>query len=221
MYILIIGGGKVGYYLAKTLFQAHHRVGVIESDPVRCDLIAKELDVLVINGDGADIEALDEANARDADYLVAVTGKDEENLVACQLAKKYYQVPRTIARVNNPKNQHIFNRLGVDATVSSTGAIARLIENQLAIDDVKTLPLFEDEGIEMIETELKNTSPVLNRQVRALSFPSDCVLIALIRNGKILFPKGDTVLKLGDRVFALSKRNTEGRLKTVLLGGSK
>lgn len=221
MYILIIGGGKVGYYLAKTLNQANHRVGVIENDPARCDLIAKELDVLVISGDGADIEVLDEANVQDADYLVAVTGKDEENLVACQLAKKYFQVPRTIARVNNPKNQKIFNRLGVDATVSSTGAIARLIENELAIDDVKTLPLFEDEGIELVETELKNNSPVLDHRVRDLNFPNECVLIALMRNGKILFPKGDTVLKLGDRVFALSKQNAESSLKAILLGGSR
>ncbi|TCL71565.1 trk system potassium uptake protein TrkA [Hydrogenispora ethanolica] len=218
MYILIIGGGKVGYYLAKTLFQAGHDVGVIEQDSNRCHVIANDLDILVIHGDGTDIEVLEQANIKQAGYFVAATGKDEENLVACQLAKKYFQVPQTIARVNNPKNQAILQRLGVDATVSSTGIIAQMIQNQLAVDDVKTLPLFEKGDIELVETELKATSPVVNRAVREVGVPAECVLIAVVRGGKVLFPRGDTVLQAGDLVMALAKKQFEPSLKNILVG---
>lgn len=218
MYILIIGGGKVGYYLGKTLFQIGCEVGIIESDSDRCQLIASDLDLMVIHGDGTDIEVLEEAGVRQAGYFVAVTGKDEENLIACQVAKKYFQVPQTIARVNNPKNQTIFTRLGVDATVSSTGSIARLIQNQLAMDNIRTLPLFEKDGIELIETELKDSSPVLERAVREISLPSECVLIAVVRAGEVLFPKGDTVLYAGDRIMALAKKHSETLLKNLLVG---
>lgn len=221
MFILIIGGGKVGYYLAKTLLLAGHEAVIIEVSSERCDLIAKELDLLVINGDGTDIEILEEANIGNAGYVVAVTGKDEENLVVCQLAKKYFQVPRTIARVNNPKNQAIFKKLGVDATVSSTGAIARLIENQLALDDLKRLPLFDEEGVELIETELKANSPVVTYKVKEIALPEECVLMAVYRNGSIVFPRGDTVLLTGDRIFALAKKKAEEKLKALLLGGSR
>jgi trk system potassium uptake protein TrkA len=218
MYIILVGGGKVGYYLAKTLIQAKHRVGLIEADADRCNLIANDLDILVINGDGTDIAVLEEANIGEATYLAAVTGKDEENLVACQLAKKYFQVPRTIARVNNPKNQAIFTKLGVDATVSSTGAIARLIENELAETDLKTLPLFENTKIEMIQVELPKTSPVINRALRELKLPAECVLIALLHQNKVQIPKGDTRFEPGDRIFALCHIDSHQLLRKILLG---
>jgi trk system potassium uptake protein TrkA len=218
MYIVLVGGGKVGYYLAKTLIQAKHRVGIIESDSNRCKSIANDLDALVINGDGTDIAFLEEANASEAAYVAAVTGKDEENLVACQLAKKYFEVPRTIARVNNPKNQGIFTKLGVDTTVSSTGTIARLIQNELAETDLKTLPLFENTNIEMIQVELKKNSPVAGRLIRELKLPAECVFIALLRQSSVLIPKGDTLLHPGDRIFALCHIDSHEILKKILLG---
>jgi trk system potassium uptake protein TrkA len=221
MYILIIGGGKVGYYLAKTLIQNQHKVGIIESNYDRCNSIINDLDAIVINGDGTDIEVLHDAGATEADYVVAVTGKDQENLVVCQLAKKYFKVPRTIARVNNPKNQVIFKKLGVDATISSTGAAAQLIENELPINDIKTLSLFQKSDIEIIETELKTCCPVLNLPIRKLDFPEECVLIAIIREDKVFFPKGETILQPNDKVFALAKHDSVDKLKKILLGGRK
>jgi trk system potassium uptake protein len=221
MYILIVGGGKVGYYLAKTLIQGQHKVGVIEQNCERCNSIVDDLEAIVINGDGTDIEILQDAGAAEADYVVAVTGKDQENLVVCQLAKKYFKVPRTIARVNNPKNQVIFKKLGVDATISSTGAAAQLIENELPINDIKTLSLFQKSDIEIIETELKASCPILNLPIRKLDFPEECVLIAIIRDDKVFFPKGETVLQPKDKVFALAKHESVNQLKDILLGGHK
>jgi trk system potassium uptake protein TrkA len=221
MYILIVGGGKIGYYLAKTLIQGRHKIGIIETDCDRCNSIVNELEVIVVNGDGTDIEVLSDAGADEADYVVAVTGKDQENLVVCQLAKKYFRVPRTIARVNNPKNQAIFKKLGVDATISSTGAAAQLIQNELPIDDIKTLSLFQKSDIEIIETELKARSPVVNSPIRKLDFPEECVLIAVIREEKVFFPKGETVLQPKDKVFALAKHDSVNQLKEMLLGDGK
>jgi len=221
MNIVLIGGGKVGYYLAKTLIQAKHRVVIIESNTDRCNLIANDLEALVINGDGTTIAVLEEANVSQADYVAAVTGKDEENLVACQLAKKYFQVSRTIARVNNPKNQAIFLKLGVDTTVSSTATIARLIENELAETNLKIFPLFENTNIEMIQLELTKTSPVLNRAVRDLKLPAECVFIALLRQNSVLIPKGSTILNSGDRVFALCHIESQDGLRKILLGDLK
>jgi trk system potassium uptake protein TrkA len=218
VYILIIGGGKVGYYLAKTMIQGRHKVGIIEKDSNRCNYIVNDIQAVIINGDGTDIEVLEDAGTEEADYVVAVTGKDQENLVVCQLAKKYFKVPQTIARVNNPKNQEIFKKLGVDATISSTGAAAQLIENELPIYDIKTLSLFQNSDVEIIETELKTGCPVVNLPIRKLDLPEECVLIAVIRNNKVFFPKGDTVLQCKDKVFALAKHDSVHQLKTILLG---
>ena len=134
MYIIIVGGGKVGYYLAKTLAPEKHKLVLIEEDGQLCDKIAGELNDLgvgLINGDGTDINYLKDAEIENADILIAVTGYDQNNLVACQLAKNYFTVPRTIARVNNPKNIKVFKRLGVDSVVSSTAHIADMIEHEV------------------------------------------------------------------------------------------
>jgi len=123
MYIIIVGGGKLGYYLAKTLAPEKHQLVLIEEDLNLCKKIVDELSnlgVQVIHGDGTDINYLKDASIERADILIAVTGFDENNLVACQLAKNYFDVQRTIARVNNPKNINVFKQLGVDSVVSST-----------------------------------------------------------------------------------------------------
>ncbi|MDD5659510.1 MAG: NAD-binding protein, partial [Actinomycetota bacterium] len=126
MFLIIIGGGKVGYYLAKTLAGLKHKVTVIESNIELCRNIANatdNLNVSVINGDGTSINYLIDADIESADALIAVTGRDQDNLISCQIAKKKFGIRRTIARVNNPKNIDIFERLGVDSAISSTVSI--------------------------------------------------------------------------------------------------
>ena len=134
MFIIIVGGGKVGYYLAKTLAPEKHRIVLIDEDEAQCLKIAAELSDLgisLVHGDGTDIHYLQDAQIPEADILIAVTGHDQNNLVACQLAKQYFGVPRTIARVNNPKNIQVFKQLGVDSVVSSTAHIAGIISHEV------------------------------------------------------------------------------------------
>ena len=218
MYILIIGAGKIGYYLAKTLRQSDHRVGIVERDPQRCAALAEDLGITVIQGDGTDIDTLREAGAGEAKYVVALTARDEDNLVICQLAKSYFKAPLTIARVNNPKNQTIFKALGVDATVSSTALAAQMIENALPLNGMRIFSLFQEGDVEVTESELGDGSPVVGRAVSQLRLPEECVLIALIHQGKMVFPRGPTILSAGDKVFALVRRQSLDAFKRVLLG---
>ena len=221
MYILIVGGGKIGFYLAKTLLSHRHTIGIVECDRERCAALAEELGVTASCGDGTDVEILRDAGADEAAYVVAVTGRDEVNLVICQLAKTRFKTPLTIARVNDPKNQAVFKALGVDATVSSTALAAQMIENALPLNGMRIFSLFQQGDVEMVEVELASDSPVAGHQVSDLRLPEDCVLIAVIRGGAISFPRGRTVLREGDRVFALARRRQVDQLNAVLQGAGR
>src|SRR4030067_1531623 len=131
MHAIVIGGGKVGYYLAKELLEGNHEVLVIEKDGAKCERIAQELGDIVLKGDGCEAATMEIAGFGRADMVIAVTGDDEDNLVTCQVAKVKFNVPRTVARINNPKNEEIFKRLGIDTTVSATAAILAQIAQEL------------------------------------------------------------------------------------------
>ena len=221
MFILIVGGGRIGYFLAKTLRQSDHRVGLVERDGNRCRTLAEDLGITVLQGDGTDIDTLREAGADQAKYVVALTGRDEENLVVCQLAKSYFKAPLTIARVNNPKNQALFKLLGVDATVSSTALAAQMIENALPLNGMRIFSIFQEGEVEIAESEVTAGSPVVGRAVSQIRLPEECVLIALVHQGKMTFPRGPTILNAGDRVFALVRRQSLDALERVLLGESR
>jgi len=128
MYIIVVGGGKVGYYLTKSLLEEGHEVLMIEKDPRKCASLIDEIGVNVLQGDGCEAATVAEAGMNRADAVIAVTGDDEDNLVVCQVAKQKFKVPRTIARINNPKNERIFRQLGIDVTVSSTELILSQIK---------------------------------------------------------------------------------------------
>ncbi len=131
MYIIVVGGGKVGYYLTKTLLVEGHEVLLIERDRQKVDVYNERLGSVVLAGDGAEAATLSAAGAQRADVVIAVTGEDEDNLVVCQMSKARFHVPRAIARVNNPKNETLFQRLGIDVTVSQTEHILKLIEQKI------------------------------------------------------------------------------------------
>lgn len=221
MYIIIIGGGKVGYYLAKTLSPFKHRIVVIEKDKELCMKIVNELNdlgIAVINGDGTDLNYLVDADIERADALIAVTGYDQDNLIVCQLAKRKFSIPRTIARVNNPKNIKIFKELGVDVAVSSTAYIADLIEKEVDISNIKTLMSIKDSKLSINEVTVSPNSFVAGKAVRDLNFPDDCILIAVIRDSEATIPNGLTLLQAGDLVIAVTKDDSLRRLKDYFEG---
>ncbi len=218
MYILIVGAGKVGYFLAKRLCQNKHTVSVVEKEKSVCEEIAKELDALVINGDGCDPRILQEAGIERADVLAAVTGDDEDNMIICQLAKERFSVRRTVGRVNNPSNEHTFSELGIDVPVDSTKIIAKIIEEEASFSDFVNLMSFKRGKLAIVRLDLPQDSPVINKEIKDINFPPDSVLVSIVRGEEVILPKGNTVLKSGDDVIALTLIGNEPQLLNLLAG---
>ncbi len=217
MYIIIVGGGKVGYYLAKTLLQDEHEVLIIERDKRKCDIISAELGGIVLRGDGTDSIVMEEAGMNRCDLAIAVTGDDEDNLMICQMAKKKFGVKRTIARINNPKNEHIFKLLGIDQTVSVTDLILAQIEREIPAQSLVHLLTLRDVGVSFLEAKVPPDSPAINRPLRELKIPDDVVIPMIIRGGKGIVPSGDTTLKAGDEVVAVTT-SSEDVLERIFAG---
>jgi len=218
MYVIIAGGGKVGYYLSKTLVAEGHEVLLIEQDKREVDRLAEELGQVVVRGDASEMRTMKEAGMARADVVVAVTGDDGDNLVISQLAKRKFGVPRTIARVNNPMNEELFHRLGIDQTVVSTKIIFNLIEQQIETDQVIPLAALRRGNIEVVEIDLSDDSPVLNDTVGMLELPPDTLIISVVRGEHALIPQADTRFESGDSVIALVKADREAELRAVFSG---
>jgi len=218
MYILIVGAGKVGYFLAKRLCQSKHTVSIIDKDRQICEEIAKELEILVVSGDGCDPNMLEEAGIQRADVVAAVTGDDEDNLVICQLAKEKFSIQRTVGRVNNPDNEHTFSELGIDVPVDSTKIIAKIIEEEVSFSDFVNLMSFKRGKLAIVRLDLPSDAPVINKQLKDINLPKDAVLVSIVRGEEVILPKGDTVLKSGDDVIALTLIGNEPQLLSLLAG---
>lgn len=207
MKVIVIGGGKVGFYLAKTLKQRRHEVTVIEKDLELCNKIAQQIDVDVINGDGTDIDVLKDADIDITDVVAAVTGKDEENLVICQVVKNNFNVQQTIARVNNPKNQTLFKTLGVDNTVCSTQVITNLIDWECESEQIRIIQIFERGQMLLVEIQIDKKMTWCNKYVKDLNIPENTVLTSIFRDDKVVYPNGDTLIKEKDKVVIVTDNN--------------
>ena len=217
MYIIIVGGGKVGYYLAKTLAQLKYKITVLETNKDLCMNIVNatsDLGVNVINGDGTNVNFLKDADIESADALIAVTGRDQDNLIVCQIAKKEFNTKKTIARVNNPKNIKIFGKLGVDFAISSTATIVDIIEKEVFISDLKSVMTVGN--LIVNEIKLKPGFHSINKQVKDLEMPKDCILISIIRDSNVMIPNGSSVLMPEDEIIAVSKKGDEIKLEKAL-----
>lgn len=220
MYIIVNGGGKVGSHLARQMIEAGHDVAVIEKRVEVVDKLVTELPerALIIHGDGCDASYQEDAGAARADLFAALTGDDDDNLVSCQLAKVAFGVPRTISRVNNPKNERIFNALGIEA-ISSTTIIARMIEEEATMGDIRTLIALRRGDMAIVEIELPvDRCVVCGKAVADLKLPVDCILIALIRGDEVVTVHGQTQFEPGDTVIAFTKVQHERALKKALTG---
>ncbi len=219
MYIVIIGGGKVGFYLAKALLNEGHEVLVMEKDASRTDFIHNELGSVCVRGDGCEVATLTEVGTGRANMFIAVTGEDEDNLVACQVAKHKFNVPRTIARTSNPKNETIFKKLGIDVTVSSTNIILEYIEQEVPTHPLTHFLNIGDSGLEVVEVKVPPKSPTVGKKVKELSLPPGSILSLIIRQQeKPQVPTAETIIRAEDQIIAVTTPETEAALRTVLRG---
>lgn len=219
MYIIVIGGGRVGYYLLKALLNEGHEVLLMEKNAQICRTIIDEMGSVCYRGDGCEAATLAEVGTSRADMLVAVTGDDEDNLVACQVAKYKYNVPRTVARVRNPRNEALFKKLGVDVTVITTNIILEAIERQVPTHPLTHLLTLEEKGLVIVDVKISAGSATIGKAVKDLSLPKESKLAIIIPyEGSAQMPAANTILKAGDQIIAVTSPESEEALRTALSG---
>ncbi len=220
MYIVIVGAGNVGYHLAKAVLRKGHEVLLIDRDAATLERIEDELGSIGLKGDGCEANTLEEAGTARADLFVAVTDQDADNLVACQIAKHRFKVPRTVARITDLKNEPLFKKLGVDVTVSSTILILQYIESQTSKPRLLTrLAVLKGSEREMVDVRIPPTSAVVGKKIRDISLPQNSLIILLIRQDeRIQLPTSTTALEAGDRVVVVGDRSSEEGLHQALTG---
>ncbi len=215
MRAIIVGGGKVGYYLARTLLERSYDVSVIEIDKNVSQYFANTLDVTVVLGDGSTARALKKAGAERCDTIIAVTGEDEVNLIICQMAKRLYQVKKTIAKVNNPKNVDTIKNLGVDIAISGTDNIIRQMEREVDNSRIKELmPISEKASV--FEVTLPENYAYGGKMIAEIKLPENCNIISITRGGELLIPRGGTKLMSNDVLLIVSTTSAANEVRRVL-----
>jgi trk system potassium uptake protein TrkA len=216
VYVVIVGGGRIGRYIAKDMSDKGHDVTVVERRAERCEQLVAETDVLVIEGDAGDVRYLEQAHVDRADVFVATTHEDDDNLVSCQLAKIEFGVKRAISRVNTPKNVEIFEKLGIEA-VSSTRLISELLENEFTVGELVRLNSLKGGKVSLVEVRIPDDA----RQptaIQDLGLPYNAVLVAIFRGEETIIPRGSAQIEPGDEVVALITPEVEDELRAALVG---
>lgn len=216
MYIIVVGGGKVGYYLTKTLLSEGHEVLLIERISEKTEEYVEQFGAVVLAGDGAEAATLAAAGAGRADVVIAVTGEDEDNLVIAQMAKQKFNVDKTIARVNNPKNETLFRTLGIDVTVSQTNYILNLIEQSIPDQSFVHLMNLKHEDMAIVDAKINDCSVAAHQRLDNIDLPDNCNIAAIIRGSELVIPTGSTVLQPGDDIIAVTHRDSEESLQHLI-----
>jgi trk system potassium uptake protein TrkA len=201
MYVVVAGGGKVGWNLSRELIEKGHEVTLIENNRRRYLIIEEELEHAVQYGDASELWVLERAGIQRADLVIAVTGDDEDNLLVCQIAREKYLCDRIIARVNNPRNLQWFELLGIQPAVSATDLILRLIEHEVPSYGLVHLLDLPAEQLEIIEVEVTKSAPAAGKEVAQVTLPEGSLIISVLRDGTGFVPKADTVIEAGDEVL--------------------
>ena len=218
MYFVIAGGGEVGFHLAKALLESSHEVMLLESDRRRAQVIEEQLGSIVLNAPADEGRYQLEAGCQRADAVIAVTGQDAVNLIVCQLAKWRCNVPRVIARVNDPKNEIVFKALGIDETISSTRVIMNVIEQELPSGGFMPLMPLTGSHLELIEAEIAAGTPAAGRAIGSLGLPDGAAVGGIVRKGSVVHADDDTKLQVGDRIVVLSPTKDEAGVRKALFG---
>lgn len=219
MYVVLAGGGKVGRYIATDLLHDGHDVTIIERVEDRCEQMLRDYDLLVIHGDACEGRYLEQARLERADVFVATTGSDEDNFVACQLARTTFNVPRLISRINTPRNEEIFKKLNIEG-VSSTSLISRLIREEVTVGELIHLTTLRRGKVNIVELDVPpDATP--GPPLADLRLPNESVVVCVFRGDETLIPQHSTRLEPGDQVIALTTPELESELRTALLGGRR
>jgi trk system potassium uptake protein TrkA len=219
MKVTIAGAGNVGTYIASDLHDAGHDVLLLDKSPSLVERLRPTLDVNWFVGDACEVSTLHEAGIDGSEVMVAATGDDEDNLVVSLLAKQEFAIPRVVARVNHPKNQWLFNEnWGVDVSVSTPHLLSALVEEAVSVGSLVRLLQFEGGQARLVEVTLADDSPAAGRSIAELAVPRDATVVAVVREGHVVVPRGDTVVNAGDEVLALVTPDSEEPVRSILIG---
>ena len=216
MRIVSVGGGKLGYHLATIMLDRKHDVRLIEKNKLRCMRLANELDVEVICGDGTEIETLEDAGTQNADCFIAVTGQDQDNLVASQLAKRQFKAIKVIARANDPRNMDALRILGADIVVSSTEIITNLIEQEVDIAEMHLLATLNKGRAGICTMTLPPDTALEGVTLKDVDLPESSLVISIVRGDAMMIPNGNTVIHANDEIVAVCEGKSQKQLLRVL-----
>lgn len=219
MRAILAGEGKTLYYLARQFTAKGHHITIIDRHPDECETLARRLEKsVVVLGNGSDPAVLEDAGARQADVLVALTPEDQDNLIACQVARQMFGVPRVLALVNDPDNEEIFKRLGVTEAFSATRIIATLLEEQAALEEVINLLPMAEGRIQVAEVVIGEKAPARDKTLQELDLPADTLVAGIIRAGDVHIPRGNSRLYLGDKVILIGRPASFGEALRAVAG---
>ena len=218
MFVIIVGGGKVGTHLAQLLSRGGKKVRVIEERRERIPALVRELpEAEVLFGSGSDPRALEAAGVKEADVVAAVTGADETNLVVAGLSHSEFRVPRVIARVNHPKNLWMFTpKMGVDVALNQADILAHLIAEEMSVGEMITLLKLRKGEYSLVEEKVHPASRAAGQAIMKMELPEESVIAAVIRGGRLMVPRGNLVLQPGDEVLAVVHAREIPRLSALL-----
>ena len=218
MYVIVAGGGKVGANVARSLLRMRHEVTLIEQRPYRYERLEEEFEHQVLLGDATELHVLEKAGiARPPDLVLGVTGDDEDNLVICQIAREGYNVPKVIARVNDPRNQAHFELLGITQTVCATSNILGLVEHEVPEHELVHLLELRNENLEIVEVLVEAGAPCAGKRIDKLALPEGARVISVVRGGIAQIADGDTEIRPGDQVLAILEPGKEDELRRALI----
>lgn len=218
MRIIIVGGDKTVYFLARQMVAKHYHVTIINRDLARCKELAEQTKATVVFGEGSSPERLEEAGARRADAVLALTSHDQDNLIVCQIAQKRFGVPHTLALVNDPDNETVFHKLGIKAAFSATRIISTMIEQRAHFDDITALMPIAQGRINVADVRLKEDSPAIGKTLQELELTEGSLIASIIRNDEMIVPRGSTRLEAEDHLILLSHPEHQEQDLITLLG---
>ena len=218
MRVIFVGAGRILYFLARQFASKGHTVTIVTNDQGEAGALSRRIKALVLMGDGSDPGVLEEAGARRADVVLALTARDQDNLAVCQIARRMFQVPRTVGLVNDPENEEVFRRLGVSVAFSATQIIARILEERAGFEEIASLIPVAEGKVTVSEVALRPGSPVADRELQRIEFPEGSLVGGIIREGEVIVPRGSTRLLGGDRLIVISQPDCYDQVLRLLTG---
>lgn len=216
MRVIMVGGNETVYYLARQFVRKGYHTTIINRDPTRARELANDTKATVVLGDGTHVQRMEEAGARQADLVLALTSRDQDNLIACQIAQRNFKVPRTIALVNDPDNEEVFHKLGVTQAFSATRIIASIIDQEADFDAITQIAPLAKGRITISDVHLDKGSPAIGKTLQDLPLSGKTLIGAIIRDDHVIVPRGSTVLNERDHLIVISEPDYRERDLTLL-----